>query len=228
MGFELSEVVPWGRSFDEYVAMFALTEGDLRKRILGCGDGPASFNAVASRRGTDVVSADPIYRFSAEQIESRIDETAATIELELRKNEEEFVWEHFLSVDDAIAARRAAMRVFLKDYSVGSRARRYVDASLPDLLFETGRFDLALCSHFLFLYSERHDAEFHVRSLLELLRVASEVRIFPLLELGSRRSRHLTTVISELLSRGYRPESVEVAYQFQRGGNQMLRIPKPQ
>jgi hypothetical protein len=43
----LTEIVPWGRSFDEYRAMFALSEGDLGGRILGCGDGPASFNAKA-------------------------------------------------------------------------------------------------------------------------------------------------------------------------------------
>lgn len=39
MAFTLDKVVPWGRSYDEYVAMFALSSDDLRRRILGCGDG---------------------------------------------------------------------------------------------------------------------------------------------------------------------------------------------
>ena len=43
--FALDQVVPWGRSFDEYRRMFALTDADLSRVILGCGDGPASFNA---------------------------------------------------------------------------------------------------------------------------------------------------------------------------------------
>jgi hypothetical protein len=51
MPFTLDEVVPWGRSFDEYVAMFHLTAEDLEKRILGCGDGPAGFNAVMRKLG---------------------------------------------------------------------------------------------------------------------------------------------------------------------------------
>ena len=51
MPFTLDQIVPWGRSFDEYVKMFALTEADLEKRILGCGDGPASFNAVMRTKG---------------------------------------------------------------------------------------------------------------------------------------------------------------------------------
>ena len=41
--FTLEQVVPWGRSFDEYCNMFALSSDDLALRILGCGDGPASF-----------------------------------------------------------------------------------------------------------------------------------------------------------------------------------------
>ena len=77
--FTLSSVVPWGRSFDEYVRMFALTEGDLASSILGCGDGPASFNAEATRRGTRVVSCDPLYQFDAAPIRQRIDETATEV-----------------------------------------------------------------------------------------------------------------------------------------------------
>ena len=61
MGFALEKVVPWGRSYDEYVAMFGLTEVDLKSRILGCGDGPAGFNTELTRRGGHVISIDPIY-----------------------------------------------------------------------------------------------------------------------------------------------------------------------
>lgn len=50
MPFTLADVVPWGRTFEEYRAMFALTDADLDGRILGCGDGPAAFNAVATPR----------------------------------------------------------------------------------------------------------------------------------------------------------------------------------
>jgi len=51
MAFELTHAVPWGRSFDEYVAMFALSDDDLQRRLLGCADGPASFNCELTRRG---------------------------------------------------------------------------------------------------------------------------------------------------------------------------------
>jgi hypothetical protein len=39
----LNEIIPWGRAFEEYARMFALTDVDLAGDILGCGDGrPAS------------------------------------------------------------------------------------------------------------------------------------------------------------------------------------------
>ena len=52
--------------------MFALTEEDLGLRILGCADGPASFNAEASAHGIHIVSVDPCYEFSRLEIQSRI------------------------------------------------------------------------------------------------------------------------------------------------------------
>jgi hypothetical protein len=42
--FTLDLVSPWGRSFEDFRRMFALSDADLRLRILGCADGPASFN----------------------------------------------------------------------------------------------------------------------------------------------------------------------------------------
>jgi len=92
MGFTLDQVVPWGRSFEEYFAMFALTEADRHKRILGCGDGPASFNAELTKRGGKVVSVDPLYLFSAEDIKSRIDATFDIVMEQTGKNYNDFTW----------------------------------------------------------------------------------------------------------------------------------------
>src|SRR5688572_23440972 len=97
--FTLDRVVPWGRSFDEYRCMFALTDDDLGTRILGCGDGPASFNAEATRRGSNVISCDPIYRFEVDQIRERISATYDVILAQTRRNEHEFVWSSIRSVD---------------------------------------------------------------------------------------------------------------------------------
>jgi len=223
--FTLSSVVPWGRSFDEYVRMFALTEADLAARILGCGDGPASFNAEATRRGATVVSCDPIYQFAAAQIRQRIDETATEVLEQARRNAHEFVWDDAIPDIEALKrVRMSAMNAFLDDYERGRTDGRYLDARLPSLPFADGAFGLALCSHFLFLYSQQVDAAFHVQSLRELCRVAREVRVFPLLALGAVRSPHLDIATQALEAEGCGIVIERVPYEFQRGGNEMLRV----
>ncbi len=107
---------------------------------------------------------------------------------------------------------------------MGLHEGRYVKGALPSLPFRDKAFDLALCSHFLFLYSEQFSVHFHVRSVQELCRVAQEVRIFPLLELGATKSRHLDSVLSQLETDGYSSSIQTVPYEFQRGGNRMLRV----
>ena len=222
--FTLSEVVPWGRSYDEYVRMFALTQPDLAGRILGCGDGPASFNAEATRAGVRVVSCDPIYRFSRSELRTRIDETAEEVLAQTRRNAAEFVWTSITSVEELGTLRMSAMAAFLDDLEQGRAGGRYVEAALPGLPFGDGSFDLALCSHFLFLYTTQLGELFHQRSILELTRVAREVRIFPLLALGGAPSPLVEPNVAALRARGREVSIETVPYEFQRGGNQMLRI----
>jgi hypothetical protein len=221
---KLSEIIPWGRSFDEYRLMFGMSERDLTGRILGCGDGPASFNAEATALGHSVTSFDPIYSFSMEEIRRRAEDSHETVISQLRSIQDGFVWNYFLDPDDLGRARLAAMNCFLEDFEKGKADGRYVTASLPSLPFEDGQFDLALCSHLLFLYSDQLDFDFHRASIEELLRVASEVRIFPLLILDRRPSPHLDRLVSYLAEKGWRTEVLPVPYEFQRGGNRMMRI----
>lgn len=126
---------------------------------------------------------------------------------------------------DALGRHRmAAMDRFLADYEAGRYEGRYVVANLSALPFSDFAFDLALCSHFLFLYSEQLSGQFHVESLRNLMRVATEARIFPLLELGGKPSRHVDEVTMTLRDDGFRIDVETVIYEFQRGGNQMMRI----
>lgn len=224
MSFTLEEIVPWGRSLSEYVAMFKLSDADAQGRILGCGDGPASFNASLTAQGGQVVSLDPLYRFSAADIRGRIEETFAEVLAQTRQNAHEFVWASIKSVDELGRVRREAMEEFLSDYGNGIEQGRYVFGELPSLPFANGHFDLALCSHLLFLYSAQLSEAFHLASIRELCRVAAEVRIFPLLELGARKSRHVDAVIAKLEREGYLVRIEPVPYEFQKGGNQMMTI----
>jgi hypothetical protein len=177
--FTLSDVVPWGRSFDEYRRMFVLSDGDLQTTILGCADGPASFNAEATRRGVKVISCDPLYRLTKAQIEERIAVTYGEVLEQTRCNADKFVWDTIRSVDELGRVRMEAMQRFLDDYQAGLAEQRYIAAELPVLPFADGSAGLALCANFLFLYAGHLDYGFHLAAVEELCRVAREVRIFP-------------------------------------------------
>jgi hypothetical protein len=166
-----------------------------------------------------------LYRFDGEAIRERVTATYRQILDQMRRNMHEFVWDNIRSLEELGRLRMETMEAFLADYDAGKRDGRYVDAELPNLAFPDGYFDLAVCSHFLFLYSEHLAEAFHRSSILELYRVAAEVRIFPLITLDGIPSPHLPRALDDL--RGICEISVEtVPYEFRRGGNQMMRIRK--
>ncbi len=119
-----------------------------------------------------------------------------------------------------------APQAFLADYeNGGKREGRYVVGELPKLGFlERDKFDLALCSHFLFLYSDQLSYNFHRQSIMEMLRIASEVRIFPLLTLMLKVSPYVKPLMEELKAEGFSVSVEKVDYELQRGGNEMLWI----
>jgi hypothetical protein len=222
--FTLDQVTLWGRSFDEYQRMFALTADDLSLKILGCGDGPASFNAEATRRGAKVISCDPIYRFDLDRLRERITSTRDMILDQTRRNATEFVWSTIRSVEELGQIRMDTMNEFLADYQIGRADGRYVAAELPSLPFSDSAFDLGLCSHFLFLYTTQLGEAFHHAAIREMCRVAIEVRIFPLLALGATRSPLVGPVVEALVADGWGVSIENVPYEFQRGGDEMMRV----
>lgn len=224
MSVKLNTIIPWGRSFDEYALMFGLGPEDRAGRILGCGDGPASFNAEATANGYRVISCDPVYGLSGDEIERRVKARYAEVIEQVRAGPDDFVWNHFRDPDDLGRCRLAALERFLADYDAGKAAGRYVQASLPNLPFEDGQFDLALVSHLLFLYSDQLSLEVHRESVDELIRVAREVRIFPIVTLERRLSPHFEAVRRHLLARGFTVDISRVSYEFQRGVNEMMTI----
>jgi len=220
----LDQVVPFGRSFDEYRQMFSLTPADLSGRILGVGDGPASFNAEATEQGYDVTSVDPVYCFTGQEIQARFDAVVDQIINQVRATPADWIWSYHSSPDALKANRIKALDQFLRDYEPGKTQGRYVIGELPYLPFSDQQFSLVLCSHLLFLYSDLLDGSFHVQAIQDMLRVAPEVRIFPLLTLGLQPSPHLDTILAMLQTLGYHATVSQVTYELQKGGNQMLVV----
>jgi hypothetical protein len=184
--------------------MSSLAGADMAGRILGCGDRPAGFKAEATKRGAQVVSCDPIYAFSKVDIESRIAATDELVINQARRNQNECVWQAIASVEELGKVHMGEMQAFMDAYPAALVEGWYMNSELPSLPVSDGHFDLAPCSHLLFLYSQQLDEAFHHSSLLELCRVAKEVRVFPLLAFGGAISPHLETSVELLRTPGHK------------------------
>jgi hypothetical protein len=224
MGIALDQIVPWGRSRAEYDLMFRLAPAELSGGVLDCGGGPASFTAEVSADGVRAISVDPLYAYSGSEIQARFESTVEPMRAQVRATPADWTWGYHRNLEELISHRRVALERFLADYDPGRRHHRYLVAELPSLPFAAGAFGLALCSHLLFLYSDRLSAAFHARSVLELCRVSREVRVFPLLTLSHEPSPHLAAVRSAVEAAGWGSEIVAVDYELQRGGDRMLRV----
>ncbi len=222
---KLENVVPWGRNLEEYQKMFRLSKEDLQLKILGCGDGPSSFNFEVTKLNGNITSIDPIYQFTKDEIQIRIDETSSVVSEQLKQNQNDFVWKSIKNVDELIDIRLKAMNNFIMDYENGKKETRYIHQELPKLSFGNDSFDLVLSSHFLFLYSEHFDLQFHIDSILEMCRVSKkEVRIFPLLDLKNQKSEYLAQILEILENKGFETKIIKTDYEFQKGANELLSI----
>ena len=225
MAFRLDSVVPWGRNMNEYRTMFCLTSDDMSKKIAGFGDGPASFNFEAAQKGYSVTSFDPIYQFSKEELEQRIEEVRFTVMQQMRENMDNYVWTNIKSLDELESVRMSAMKLFLEDYERGKAEKRYIFHSLPETLpYEENAFDIGLSSHFLLMYTGL-GYDFHIKAMTEMLRVCREIRIFPIVDLNADMAEFSQNVIDYFQKR-YHTEIIKTEYEFQKGGNRLLIIKK--
>lgn len=209
------------RSYAEYRAMFDLPAA-LPGRILDCCAGGSGFTAAVP----GAVAADPAYAQSFAELETAVRRGTAQGGGIVTDHPEHFTWEWYGSVE-----RRDAMRAEAADAFVTDRRRRpwcYPAAALPDLPFADGAFDLVLCSHLLFTWSDQLDQQWHLAALTELSRIGADVRIFPLVvQRTGEPVPFLESVRRELAAAGIETQVRQVPYEFQRGGDRMLVLSGP-
>ncbi|MCX5045022.1 class I SAM-dependent methyltransferase [Aldersonia sp. NBC_00410] len=209
------------RPLAEYRAMFALTDDDLRRSMLDCAGGAASFTAEVRGLGGQATACDPSYATGADALAELTARETRRGNDYVRAHADEYVWTHFTDPDDHLAQRADAGRRFVADYT--AHRERYVHGWLPELPFADNAFELVLCSHLLFSYADRLPFEFHRAAIAELSRVAErQVRIFPLLAMGLQRYERLGELRAALATAGIGTEIRSVDYEFQRGADAML------
>lgn len=212
----------WIYDFSDYQQMYDLSESDLSKSLLDFSAGIASFNAEATQRGCSVISVDPNYGLPEEKMrlfaEAFLGDTASYLKDEPARLQD--ASSH--NIQHVIERWRETEKKFIQDYADDTQKKRYQIMQLPHLPYATHQFDIALCTNFIFHHSLSSDeVQMVVR---ELCRVASEVRIFPLLSWSGKTSDALGPLMLLLQKNNYGVEVRQVPYQTLKGGNAMLRI----
>jgi hypothetical protein len=208
------------RSFDEYCAFFDLTPESLPARVLDCAAGASGFTADARARGSHAVATDLAYGDRAElvrAVEGGFDTGTDMMQAHI----ERFDWSWYGTPQRRAQLREQARRRFLDDLAIAPQ--RYLAAALPRLPFHDHAFDLALCSHLIFTWAVDLDEAWHRAALTELLRVATEVRVFPLVHQATGAPiEFLGRLVGELRAGGAEAQIRRVPYVFQRGADTML------
>jgi hypothetical protein len=221
------------RHVTEYRAFLGLTDVDLfgpDRRVLDCSAGASGFAAAVNAAGGSVTAVDPAYGDLAAlraDVEASLTGGNALIDA----HSDAFVWGWYGSPAARQALRAKAREAFLADLATSPGT--YVPGALPNLPLPDDAFDLALTSHLLFTWADavvdspageiRLDEAWHHAALLELLRVAPEVRVFPLVRQGDGADvPFLPRLLDTLRAEGHGAELRKVAYEFQRGADEML------
>ena len=139
------------RPLSAYCDMFLLTDAELLAGpILDCPGGAAPFGAQVRRLGGEVVSIDPTYQQSPDELARRITADLTQVAAWTAANPGNFDWDYLGSPVAYARMYEVAAELFLVDYSPDGE--RYVAAQLPDLPFGDATFRLTLSSHLLFCY----------------------------------------------------------------------------
>lgn len=203
--------------------MFALSPANLERTILSVASGGSSLGAELRTQNSMVTSLDPLYKQPPEVVEQLITRQLQRLEGLIVENSPEWVWSYHGGKPSLLASRKKTFDAFLSDYRLHYGSQYYRASSLPFLSTER-TYDLCLCSHFLFLYSNLLDYDFHITSIRSLLKVANELRIYPIMTQALVQYPHLDTLRTELQENGFRSRVVSVSYRLRRDSDHMLVV----
>ena len=222
---DLKDIIAIGRTLDEYSRMFDLRFTQLKgASILDMGGGVSSFTAEANELGLNVKSCDWIYGFTAGELEKKCVADLGVMLEKLPAIRDNYRWDFYKNEAGLREFREKAYKAFIEDYKKG-HGNRYIKSELPFTVFTDKEFDITLVSHFLFLYDEHKDYNFHLDSIAELIRITKEeVRIFPIVNLRWKKSEFVDRIINEPDFGKCRFEVKKVDFEFVKGGNEYLSI----
>lgn len=218
------------RSYEEYERMFSLEESLLNKgKILDIAAGASSFVAKANMKGYDAVAVDPLYNLTLEEMTIHGQKEMKAATEKLAKNAHLFEWEDYKNLDHHDKIRKQSFQLFLEQYQKDKVKRQYIPGSLPSLPFKRETFSLVLCNHFLFLYQEQFNFQFHLEAIQEMIRVTKKggiIRIYPLVGFKDEEYPYLDSLLETLNVGGVIAKKAKTDFRFLPSATYYLSISK--
>nr|WP_295974949.1 methyltransferase domain-containing protein [uncultured Bacillus sp.] len=218
------------RSYKEYEEMFMFDDCLFKKgRVLDAASGGSSFIAELTKKGYDAVAVDPLYRLSVEEMNAFGYQEIEIASQKLEKVKHIYEWVSYESLDMHNDIRRHSFQKFLESYKQDVKKEKYIAASLTSLPFENDTFSLVVCNHFLFLYQEQFDFNFHLKAIEEMIRVTKvggSIRIYPLVDFKSQIYTHLDELIDAINTSHASAKIKETPFRFLPSAHHFLQIDK--
>jgi hypothetical protein len=218
------------RSYTEYEKMFVLNEEELQNgTILDIAAGASSFTAVARSKGIQAIAVDPLYLKSVPDMAEFGHKEITTSTDKLSKLTQTFDWSYYGSPELHRENRLRSLDVFMSDYAKADADQTYFTSALPELSFPSHTFTLVLCSHFLFLYQEQFDYNFHINAVIEMLRVCQvggQIRIYPIFDFKGLPFPNLEKLMSQIGEHGAIAELAASELPFIPGSTHYLKLSK--
>nr|WP_275432212.1 SAM-dependent methyltransferase [Staphylococcus sp. ACRSN] len=220
----LDRIIFIGRTFNEYIKMFNLNANMLRnKKLLDCPAGACAFASKGKAMGIHIKSCDIAYYFDKQELFEKGKADINHAMEGIKQTSNLYNWTYFNDIQELKQARNQALEACYSDMLINESD--YLAVRLPDLPYENNSFDLLLSAHFLFMYAEHLDYEFHLACLNEMLRVAKdEIRIFPVVDLSGKPYQYLHEILTYINDLGHETELIKVDYEFQKNAHTMLKI----
>lgn len=193
-------------NFKDYQAIFDLNGLSHERRLLTFPAGLSSVTAEAQQQGYHLLSADPYYDLDQHEMSKRVDQVIQAL------TESE-------SCAELVKQWTENAHIFLSDYNK-DKQNYYRWVELPTFPFKDFEFDLLLSTDFIFHRAIKKPEKI----LMEFCRVASEIRLYPLLNEKDEIPSNLGEVMMLLQKENYGVEVREVPYHGPKKKGAMLRV----
>ncbi len=213
----------WIYNLNDYRQIFGLTDEELHKTVLDYPGGISSVNAELYAQGFKIVSASPSYRLAFKEMQERAKEILQKKIVYLHQHLEMLSNPTPEVVNEVIGRWQISAEQFLADYERGKKQGRYLPLEGPPFTDLTQKFELLLCTDFLF--NQSHETPLSAQEIMnELCKLSSEIRIFPLPDAKTPVAAELGPIMLLFQQSNFGVEVRAVNYQLRTDANAFLRI----